>query len=129
VLFLPVSGPGGAGEFYRALAIANGIARRWPDAAIQFVVSRDAPYAHHAPYPTVLVGRSPTLETEAVNEIISQVRPHVVIFDSSGRVAQYERARTRNHKLSRYLLLRAMIEHEYPRVFRIASRLRSAMRA
>ena len=43
-------------------------------------------------------------------------------------VAQYERARTRNHKLSRYLLLRAMIEHEYPRVFRIASRLRSAMR-
>ena len=44
-------------------------------------------------------------------------------------VSQFERTRTRNHKLSRYLLLRAMIEHEYPRVFRIASRLRSAMRA
>ena len=82
MLLLPVSGPGGAGEFYRALAIANGIARRWPDAAIQFVVSRDAPYAQDAPYPTLLVGRSPTLETEAVNEIISRVRPHVAIFDS-----------------------------------------------
>ena len=60
LLFLPVSGPGGAGEFYRALAIATALCVAGPIAAIQFVVSRDAPYAHHAPYPTVLVGRSPT---------------------------------------------------------------------
>jgi len=115
VLFLPVSGPGGAGEFHRALAIANGIARRWPDAEIQFVVSRDAPYAHHAPYPTVLVGRSPTLETEAVNEIISQVRPHVVIFDSSGRVAQYECA----HRLGARVVFVSSRESSRRRGFRL----------
>ena len=115
MLFLPVSGPGGAGEFYRALAIANGIARRWPDAAIQFVVSRDAPYAHDAPYPTVLVGRSPTLETEAVNEIISQVRPHVVIFDSSGRVAQYECA----HRLGARVVFVSSRESSRRRGFRL----------
>jgi len=44
-------------------------------------------------------------------------------------VSEFERARTRNHQLSRYLLLRAMIEHEHPRVFRLASRLLSAARA
>jgi hypothetical protein len=96
VLLLPVSGPGGAGEFYRALAIANGIARRWPTPAIQFVVSRDAPTHRTAPYPTLLVGRSPTLETEAVNEIISRVRParrHLRQLGSRGPVRMRASAR------------------------------------
>ena len=115
MLLLPVSGPGGAGEFYRALAIANGIARRWPDAAIQFVVSRDAPYAQDAPYPTLLVGRSPTLETEAVNEIISRMRPHVAIFDSSGRVAQYECA----HRLGVKVVFVSSRESSRRRGFRL----------
>jgi glycosyltransferase involved in cell wall biosynthesis len=92
VLFLPVSGPGGAGEFHRALAIAGGIARGWPAAAIRFVVSRDASYAANVPFPTLLTERSPTFATAEVGQILRDFRPHVAIFDSSGRVAQYRTA-------------------------------------
>jgi glycosyltransferase involved in cell wall biosynthesis len=37
---------------------------------------------------------SPTYNVRAVNEVITRERPHVVVFDSSGRVAQYRCART-----------------------------------
>jgi len=83
-LFVPVSGPGGAGEYYRCLAIAR---------RIKFVVSRDAPYAADRAYPMLTVARSPTYETAAVVRIIEQERPNVVVFDGSGRVAQYRAAR------------------------------------
>jgi hypothetical protein len=92
-LFVPVSGPGGAGEYFRSLAVARALERRWPGCAITFIVSRDAPYARDTPYPVRLVDRSPTYETRAVIDTIERERPDVVIFDSSGRVAQYRRAR------------------------------------
>jgi len=92
-LFLPVSGPGGAGEFYRSVAVARSLERRWPGCRIRFVVSRDATYAEGCPYPVTLVDRSPTHETERVREILHEERPDVVIFDSSGRVAQFREAR------------------------------------
>ena len=93
VLFVPVSGPGGAGEYFRSLAVARAVERRWPDAAISFVMSREAPQAAASPYPVHLVPRSPTYETAAVQRILAEVRPDVAIFDSSGRAAQYRRAR------------------------------------
>lgn len=92
-LFIPVSGPGGAGEYFRSLAVARSVARRWPAGSIRFVVSRDAPYAREAPFPVDFVERSPTYETRAVNRILARERPDVVVFDSSGRVAQYRRAK------------------------------------
>ena len=91
-LFVPVSGPGGAGEFYRSLAIAAGLRRRWPRCSIRFVLHRDAPYATAAPYPVTLVDDSPTRATAAVNACIAQERPDLVVFDSSGRMAQYRAA-------------------------------------
>ena len=93
VLFVPVSGPGGAGEYYRSLAIARAVERQWPAAVISFVMSRDAPLVADAPYMVHRVERSPTYETAAVQRILSDVRPDVVVFDSSGRVAQYRSAR------------------------------------
>ena len=92
-LFVPVSGPGGAGEYFRSLAVARALERRWPGCSITFIVSRDAPYARDTPYPLQLVDRSPTYETRAVIDTIERERPDVVIFDSSGRVAQYGRAK------------------------------------
>ncbi len=92
-LFVPVSGPGGAGEYFRSLAVARSIERRWPGCEIRFVVSRDAPYARDTPYPVSLVNRSPTYETREVQAILERERPDVVVFDSSGRVAQYRAAR------------------------------------
>jgi glycosyltransferase involved in cell wall biosynthesis len=91
-LFIPVSGPGGAGEYFRSLAVARAIERRWPGCSIAFVVSRDATYSRGGPYPVSLVDRSPTYETSSVKSILEHERPDVVVFDSSGRVAQYRHA-------------------------------------
>ena len=92
-LFIPVSGPGGAGEYYRSLAVAKAVEHRWPGCRIKFVLSRDARYGGDAPYPVLHVERSPTYETREVVAILERERPDVVVFDSAGRVAQYRRAR------------------------------------
>lgn len=92
-LFVPVSGPGGAGEYYRSLAIARAVVDRWPGSDISFLVSRDADYAQGGPFPTQLLDRSPTFESAAVIRAIRDLRPHVVVFDSAGRVDQQHAAR------------------------------------
>ena len=51
LLFVPVSGPKGMGEYGRALAMAGAAAARWPDAAIHFAMSREAPYASARAFP------------------------------------------------------------------------------
>lgn len=92
-LFIPVSGPGGAGEYYRSLAVARAVAQRWPGSDICFLVSRDASYAQGGPFPALLLERSPTFESAAVIRAIEELRPHVVVFDSAGRVEQQRAAR------------------------------------
>jgi hypothetical protein len=91
-LFVPVSGPGGAGEYFRSLAIAHAVARRWLDAQIHFVVSREASYVAEVPYPVTLIDGSPTRDTAAVLEALSRLRPDVAVFDSAGRAAQLRAA-------------------------------------
>lgn len=95
ILFVPVSGARGSGEYFRCLTIAQRVRERWPTVDIRFIVSREAGYAHEVPFPTVLVDRSPTYESAAVNRAIDELKPNVVIFDSAGRVAQLRHARTR----------------------------------
>lgn len=92
VVFVPVSGPAGAGEYYESLAVAAGVLRRWPDARLSFVLSRQARYARSVPFPTTLVEGSPTHATDEVVRVIEKDRPDVVIFASSGRVAQFAAA-------------------------------------
>lgn len=92
-LFIPVSGPGGAGEYYRSLAIARGLERRWPGSRIRFALHRDSAYARDAPYEGLSLRDSPTRSSPQVVEYIHAERPDVVIFDSSGRLAQYRAAR------------------------------------
>ena len=92
-LFIPVSGPGGAGEYHRSLAIARALEQRWPGSRIRFVLNRTAPYAHDTPYPGLLLQDSPTRSSAAVIDYIGTERPDVVVFDSSGRLAQYRAAR------------------------------------
>ncbi len=93
ILFVPVSGAKGAGEYFRCLTIAQRVRERWPTAEIRFMVSRAAGYAHEVPFPAVLIDRSPTYESQAVNRAIDDLRPGVVIFDNAGRVAQLKHAR------------------------------------
>jgi glycosyltransferase involved in cell wall biosynthesis len=88
-----VSGKFGTGEYARSLAIAQGVASRWPGAALLFILSREAPYAATAPIPTELLDSSPTFHTGAVVDIIRRWRPDVVIFDNAGRTAQLRAAK------------------------------------
>jgi glycosyltransferase involved in cell wall biosynthesis len=95
LLFVPASGARGAGEYFRCIAIARAAQARWPAAGIHFIVNAEAGYARPAPFPTTVVQGSPTYNTAAVNAAIADFAPHVVVFDSAGRVGQLREARRR----------------------------------
>ena len=90
---MPVSGEFGMGEYARSLAVARRLESRWPAASIHFILSRAAPYALQAPYPTTLLDASPTFHSAAVSQLIGEFAPDVVIFDNAGRTAQLRAAR------------------------------------
>jgi hypothetical protein len=92
-LFVPVSGPGGAGEYHRSLAVARALEQRWPGCRIRFVLNTSAPYTAASPYAGLRIEDSPTRSNAAVVDYIRNERPDVVVFDSSGRLAQYAAAR------------------------------------
>ncbi len=131
LLFLPVSGPYGMGEYARSLAIASAASERWPQAEIRFMLSRQAPYAAGAPFGVTLLPSSPTFHSAEVIAQLQQFRPHVVIFDNAGRTAQlraaqraasrivYISARARQRgKAFRWRWMRMIDEHwiAYPRI-------------
>jgi glycosyltransferase involved in cell wall biosynthesis len=93
ILFVPVSGTYGMGEYARSLAIARAASRRWPRAAIHFALSSKAPYAAGAPFPATLFASSPTFHSSGVIELLETWRPDVVVFDNAGRTAQLRAAR------------------------------------
>jgi hypothetical protein len=130
ILFVPVSGPYGMGEFSRSAAIARAVLERWPRAAVHFMVSRQAPYAARIPFPATLLPSSPTLHTRPVIEHIRSWRPDIVIFDNAGRGRQIRAAhrlgarvvyissrRRQRGKAFRLSWMRALDEHwiAYPR--------------
>jgi ADP-heptose:LPS heptosyltransferase len=93
LLFLPVSGPHGMGEYVRAVQVAQATAARWPMAQIQFAVSREAPHDMDAGFARTLLPSSPTFHTPEVIALIEKMRPQVVVFDNAGRTAQLRAAR------------------------------------
>lgn len=99
LLFVPVSGPFGAGEYARSAAIARAARRRWPRADIHFVLSRHAPYAATVPFAATLLDSSPTFHSAAVARLIKEFRPTIVIFDNAGRSAQLRAAHRHGAKI------------------------------
>ena len=93
LLFVPVSGPTGMGEYFQSLAIAQAVRQRWPDAAVHFLLNRQASYAATTPFDATLLPSSPTFHTPEVIEAINTFRPDVVIFANSGRREQFRAAR------------------------------------
>jgi predicted glycosyltransferase len=93
LLFIPVSGARGMGEYARSLAIATAMTGRFPQLQVHFVLSRAAPYAAATPFASTLLPASPTFHTREVCALIRQLRPRVVIFDNAGRTAQLRAAR------------------------------------
>ncbi|MBM4212414.1 MAG: glycosyltransferase family 1 protein [Gammaproteobacteria bacterium] len=93
VLFVPVSGPSGMGEFARARSLADALRARWPNVETHFVLHREAPYARNFHHPATLVPASPTLCTAEVKRVITEFAPQVVIFDNAGRTGALRAAR------------------------------------
>lgn len=93
LLFVPVSGPRGMGEYGRALAMAKAVAARQPDAQIHFALSREAPYAAAVPFPATLLPSSPTFHSAEIAALIHSFQPTVVVFDNAGRTAQLRAAK------------------------------------
>ncbi|MEP7246503.1 MAG: hypothetical protein ABI885_22885 [Gammaproteobacteria bacterium] len=124
VLFVPVSGAHGMGEYARALALATAASRRWPELQVHFVVSKAAPYAAETPFPSTLLPSSPTLHTREVVEVIREFRPTLVVFDNAGRTGQIRAAvdsgaraiyvssrRRQRYKAFRMVWMRMLEEH------------------
>jgi hypothetical protein len=76
----------------RSLYIAEAAQKRWPRADIRFTVSREAPYAERVPFSTFVTTKSPTKRIGEVNRIVSGFNPGIMIFDCSGRGAQFRHA-------------------------------------
>jgi ADP-heptose:LPS heptosyltransferase len=93
LLFIPVSGARGMGEYARSLAIATAMTRRFPQLEVHFALSRAAPYAAATPFASTLLPASPTFHTREVCALIRDFRPQLVIFDNAGRTAQLRAAR------------------------------------
>jgi hypothetical protein len=99
ILFVPVSGPFGTGEYARSAAIARAAQRRWPRGEIHFVLSRHAPYAATVPFAATLLDSSPTFHSGAVARLIKEFRPTIVVFDNAGRTAQLRAARRQGARI------------------------------
>lgn len=93
IMFVPASGPGGAGEYMRCRILADACARRWPGAQIHFVLSRHASYARELSYPTQLLDSSPAHASAAVTAYLNRIRPDIVLFDNTGRAKQLAAAK------------------------------------
>lgn len=100
VVFVPVSGPGGSGEYYRCLAIARALRGRHPDIAIHFLVHRDARLERDPAFHYHELNASPTRATPQVVERLRTLRPSLVVFDSAGRMAQFRAARRAGARLA-----------------------------
>src|SRR3954453_13462955 len=87
VLFVPVSGPRGMGEYARSVALATAVAQRSPETEIHFAVSREAPYAEDTPFPKTLLPSSPTFNSVQMSDLMRRLRPTLVVFDNAGRTA------------------------------------------
>ena len=93
LLFVPVSGEFGMGEYARSLNLALAFARHRPDADIHFVISARAPYAKSLPFGSTELPNSPTFHSPEVCRLIEDMRPDIVVFDNAGRGAQLAAAR------------------------------------
>ncbi len=93
ILFIPVSSPKGIGEYMRSLIIAEALQQADPSLDIQFVLNRHAPAAASCPFKTHLLEQSATKEKSAVNRLLAELKPALVIFDCAGRSSQARAAK------------------------------------
>jgi hypothetical protein len=116
ILFVPVSGPYGMGEFARCAAIASAALERWPQASVHFLLSRHAPYIARVPFPVTLLPSSATFHSAEAIDLMRAWHPDVVIFDNAGRSAQLRSA----HRLGARIVFISSRRRQRRRAFRLS---------
>jgi spore coat polysaccharide biosynthesis predicted glycosyltransferase SpsG len=116
ILFVPVSGPYGMGEFARCSAIATAALERWPQASVHFLLSQHAPYISRLPFPVTRLPASATFHSMQVIDFMQAWRPDVVIFDNAGRSAQLKAA----HRLGARIVFISSRRRQRRRAFRLS---------
>ena len=101
VIFIPVSGSSGAGEYYRCLAIAKNIQNQAPDIAVHFLLAEGAAVERDPRFQYHVLRRSPSMETAAVIDKLRAIHPTAVVFDSSIRTTQLRAA----HNLGAHVII------------------------
>lgn len=96
ILFIPTSGPKGAGEYIRSLTIAQKLQQSLDEVDILFILNRHAKYLDDVPFPARLIDKTPTLSVDAVKAIIAEERPDLCVFDSSGRTSLFAHLKQHN---------------------------------
>jgi hypothetical protein len=100
ILFAPASGPGGSGEYYRALALARALLKRRPGCRIDFVVQRDAGVERDERFAYHDLDATPARAGATMMRSIDSIRPDLAVFDCTGRVAQFRRLRALGSKIA-----------------------------
>ncbi len=100
ILFIPVSSTSGIGEYMRSIIIAKALLARRPSSNIHFILNEKASYVVDCPFTVHLAKGSPTKDSETVNRVISQLKPDLVVFDSSGRANQFKQAKNVGAKVT-----------------------------
>lgn len=90
LLFVPVSGSHGSGEVQRCRLLADALQVDWPSVEPHFLLADGTP---PVPWPTTMLGASPTRAVPEVVAAIERLRPAVVVFDGNTRVAALRAAR------------------------------------
>lgn len=99
VLFAPVSGPDGTGEYYRCLIIARVIARLRPDLEIHFLLNREARVEREAAFAYHLIEATPSLAIDSVVAIIEKLQPDLAVFDCTGRIRHFRAVKAAGGRL------------------------------
>jgi hypothetical protein len=92
LMFIPVTGGRGLGEYARCLTLARSALRRWPAARVRFVADRSAPAIRDEAIESLLVSGSPTYNSAKIIGWLEEEPPDVVVFDSTGRRSQLDAA-------------------------------------
>lgn len=100
ILFIPVSSPSGIGEYMRSIIIANVLRDRWPQCDVTFILNEQVSYLNDCPYQVRTCKDSPTKDVKAVNNIIKELCPDLVVFDASGRASQFKQAKAVGAKVA-----------------------------
>lgn len=92
-LFIPVTGPLGSGEYFRAATLMASLQASQPGCHIACCLHREARVPRLPGIEYIDIDRSPTRETPLITALIRARTPRVVIFDSTSRQTQLRGAR------------------------------------